>query len=100
MLTRTAITVLFVLALFFVGFPAFSKPKPARASAKKAPATIAQDPPLTVSTTKITLPNGSGVAWNLTGRYQNAGRLVNLRVSTVKPLPKLRYQSWADTRQP
>src|SRR5438105_15449140 len=85
MLSRAAIVILLVIGLCFVGFPSHSKPKPHLAAIEKASSvTTPQDQPLALSTTRVDQPNGGSV-WNLTGKYQSAGRIVNLRASSVKP---------------
>lgn len=84
MLGRASIVSLLVLAFCVVGLPTSSEPKP-----KTRPKTLsrkaAQDPGLSISTTQVALPDQKNIVWNLTGRYESAGRAINLRSTTVRP---------------
>jgi hypothetical protein len=87
MLIRGALAMLLVFALFFFSVPTHSNRKvedTERSTTSNAATT--QDPGLAISTTKIASPDHTNFVWNLTGRYQNAGRALNLRATTtVKP---------------
>ena len=77
MLTRAATVILFITLCLVGGTPSHSKPKTVTATPS------AQDPPLVLSTTTASQPSG-GTVFNLTGHYQSAGKLVNLRATTIK----------------
>jgi hypothetical protein len=77
MLTRAATVTLFITLCLVGGTSSHSKPKKVTATPP------AQDPPLVLSTTTASQPSG-GTVFNLTGRYQSAGKAVNLRATTIK----------------
>src|SRR5688572_30374466 len=88
MLTRVGIIALIVCSICFITFPSYSERNKPRTNPTRSTA-AAQD--LTISTTKIAQPGG-GTLMQLTGQYQNAGRVVNLR-STVLRLPTIETTS-------
>ena len=80
MLTRIGIIALIVCSLCFITFPSYSERNKPRTNPKRSTAGAQE---LTISTTKISQPAG-GTLTQLTGRYENAGRLLNLRSSALR----------------